>query len=76
MADYCFAWQPNPVGVYICKAIVERCDGQNTDCPFYKTEGQQCNSVGTAYARIASLPDGAKEYIADKYYRSEEPWRD
>lgn len=74
--EYCFAWQQNQVGRYICKAITDKCDGKNKDCPFYKTNEQHQEEVRNAYTRIATLPEWQQKSISDNCYGGDMPWRE
>lgn len=57
-----------------CGAIVDEC--QCSVCPFYKTKEAQAKSLGTAYARLRTLPLRLQENYAEKYHRGKMPWAD
>lgn len=70
----CFARTPT----LACMALdtgmhKNRCTGSE-GCAFYKTAAAQRVSENAALERIATLPDGEQQYIADKYHQGKMPW--
>ena len=72
----CFAYKKNAAnGKWQCMAIVASCDGNDTQCGFYKTKAQHELDKEEALKRIATLPGHVRRMIAEAYYHGERPWQ-
>ena len=72
----CFAYKKNAAnGKWQCMAIVASCDGNDTQCGFYKTKAQYELDKEESLKRIATLPGHVRRKIAETYYNSERPWQ-
>ena len=68
----CFALRKKMV----CAALSqEHCDGYES-CPFYKPTWVQEEEVIKAEERLSKLPFDQQQWIANKYYNGEMPWRE